>query len=158
MIRSPIQESCEEITAWIAGLQNAGNDPSALRRDRFHCQRRTDTPLASHRDSIQRAENYQGGERGCESGEQFDERIEQNINHQCWAPAEFVRDNAKQQCAERAHRQCNEKGGCDRGNISFEFGCDVTEDKNDDKEIKRIEGPTEKACQDCVALARSQAL
>jgi hypothetical protein len=61
-----------------------------------------------------------------------------------------VRHHAEEKCAQRPHCQGKEECGGNRWNIGFEFLRDVLQDEDNDKEIERVESPTEEARQDRV--------
>ncbi len=95
----------EQIATRIAGLQDARYEPARFRRNALHRQRGTHAPLAAHGDAEQGAQHQQHGQAGRKAGEQFDDRIRDDVDHQGRPTSDLVGESPEYQCAHGAHKQ-----------------------------------------------------
>src|SRR5262249_5717103 len=127
-----------------------------LSRQRFHRQRSAESPLASHSDPEQPAQNQKDREIRRERREQFHDRIENNVGHQRNAPAEFVAPPTEDERADRPHHQRQRDRKRDFRNALAELVTNWYEDEGNEKEIERVERPAKKAGDERVALIATQ--
>src|SRR5438105_2656777 len=93
----------------------------------------------------------------CEHGDSGTcERIENDVNHQRNASAKSIAQPSKDKGTERAHHQSDGDGEGDLRNCSAEIMCDRAKNKGQEKEIERVQGPSEKASDESVALCAAQ--
>ena len=147
-----IDDRGHEIAGRIAGLQQAGDEATGMRRNGFHRQRGADAPFAAHRDAVQRAQHDQHSQVRRKAGGELQHRIQQDVDHQRRPPAEAVGGAAENEGADRAHRQRQQDRVRDRGNVGMKFGGDVLQHEHQQKEVECIQRPSEKACRDHMLL------
>ncbi len=75
------------------------------RRHFLHRERRADAPFAAHADAEQRAQDQERRVVGREAGEHFDDREEDQVDHQRQPAAVAVGQQAEDERADRAERQ-----------------------------------------------------
>ena len=140
----------------IALLQNSGEQTARWGWQRFHGERRTQAPFPAHPDSEQGPQQQKRPEIGRERSQQFDDRIENDVDHQRKATAKSIAQPSKDEGTERAHHQSDGNGEGDLGDSSPELMCDRDKDKGQEEEIERIQGPPEKTRDKSVALCAIQ--
>src|SRR6266576_2137834 len=153
---APVNQCGQEIAEGVALLQNSREQTARLRRQRFHGERRAQAPFAAHSDPEQGAQQKKGCEIRGERGQQFDDRIKNNVDHQRNASATSIAQPAKDEGTERAHHQGDGDGEGDLLDGSSEIMCDWAKDKGQKKEIERVQRPSEKASDESVALCAAQ--
>jgi hypothetical protein len=147
-----VDDRGEKISGRVARLQEAGNKAACLRRDAFHGERCPNAPFAAHGDAVDRAQHQERGQVRREARGEFDQRVEQHVDHQGRPPAPAVGRTAEQEGADRPHRQGQQDGDGDVGHIGVEFPGDVREHENQQEKIERVERPSQEACGDHVFL------
>jgi len=123
-----------------------------MRRDRFHRERGADPPLATHRDAVKRAKHEKDRQVWREAGRKLDEGIEQNIDHQSGPPPPAVSGTPEEKGSDGPHRQRQQDGEGNFGNLGIEFMCDVLEHEHQEEEVEGVERPSEKARDDDAPL------
>ena len=91
-----------------------------------------------------------------ERGQQFDDRIKNNVDHQRDASSKPISQPSKDEGTERAHHQGDGDGEGDLLDGSSEIMCSRNKDEGKEKEIERVQGPSEKASDESVALCAAQ--
>src|SRR6478672_7560129 len=152
----PVNQRGQEIAEGIALLQNSREQTTRLRRQRFHRERCTKTPFATHPDPEQGPQQQKRREIRGERGQQFDDRIKNNVDHQRYASSKSIAQPSKDEGTEWAHHQGDGDGKGDLLDRSSEIMCDRAKDKGQEKEIERIQGPPEETRDKSVALCAIQ--
>ena len=140
-----VDDRSEKISGRIAGLQQSGYQTARLRRNGFHGQRRADAPFAAHGDAEDGAQDQERGEIRRETGCEFNRRIEQHVDHQSRPASPAIGSAAEDVGADRPHRQSEQDGEGDVGDLRAEFRRDVLEHENQEEKIESVERPTQKA-------------
>src|SRR6266403_2434188 len=153
---APVNQCGKEVAESIALLQNSGEQTARWGWQRFHRERRTQAPFAAHPDPEQGPQQQKRPEIGRERSQQFDDRIENDVNHQREATAKSIAQPSKDKGTERAHHQGNGDGEGNLRNCSAEIMCDRDKDKGQEKEIERVQGPSKKTSDESVALCAAQ--
>ncbi len=133
-------------------LQNSGEQTARERWQRFHRERRPQAPFAAHPDPEQSAQQQKCRKIRRERGQQFDDRIKNDVNHERNAAAKSIAQPSKDEGTERAHHQGDGDGEGNLWDGSPEIMRDRGKDKGKEKEIERVQGPSEKTSDECVAL------
>ncbi len=125
-------------------LQNAGCQAAEFGRNFFHGQRRAYAPFASHADSKESAQGQERPVAGRECGCDFDQRVEDEVDHERQAPAIAVGEQAEKKCADRAKYQRESDGKSHLGVRFVELLADGREAVDDQEVIEGVECPAEK--------------
>ena len=139
------RQRCEEITAGIAGLQQARDPASPFWRYGFHGQRTADTPLAAHGDAEQRSLNEESQQGRGQARQKFENGITQHADHQHRPAAEMVGEPAEDDSAKRAHRQRQGDRDRDSGDGHAKFLGDIAEHEDHQEEVESIQHPAQEA-------------
>ena len=154
----PVNNCREKKSESIPLLKNAGEKSARFRRQRLHRERCAESPFATHADAKQRAKDQEHGEIGRESGEQFDHRIEDDVDHQRDPASESIAQESEEQCTHWAHHEGEHAGEGDFRNCSPEFLPDRREDEGEQKKIERVERPAKETGDERVPLISRQRL
>ena len=133
----------EEISRGIPFLQHPGEEAAFLRRERLHRERRAESPFASHRNAVERAQHEKDGEVRRERGCEFDDRIECDVDHERRAAAVTIRNPAEDECPKRAAHERQRDRKRNLGDRAVKIRRDAHDDERDEKEVERIERPPE---------------
>src|SRR5438093_1236531 len=116
-----------------------------MRRQRFHRQRCSQAPFAAHPDSKKGAQKQKSCEirgKGCE---QFNNRIEHDVDHERDATTESVTEPAKDKRAQWAHHQRKSDRKSNLRDCLAEVMCDRNKDERQKEKVERVECPSEEA-------------
>jgi hypothetical protein len=147
-----VDDRSQEISGRVSRLQQSRHKASGLRRDRFHGERGAHPPFAAHGDAEQGAQDEQDREVWRETRGKFEDRVQQHVDHQGRAASPSVGRAPEQIGADRPHRQGQQNGESDLGNIGAEFLGDVLEDEHQKEKIKSVQRPPQEACGNDVPL------
>ena len=86
----PVDQRRQQIPDGVALLQNSGEQSAGLRGQRFHRERCAQAPFPAHADAEEGAQDQENGKVRSERGQQFHDRVENDIDHQGNAAAELV--------------------------------------------------------------------
>src|SRR6266446_5688826 len=153
---APVNQCGKEIAESIALLQNSGEQTPRWGWQSFHRERRTQAPFAAHPDPEQGPQQQKRPEIRGERGQQFDDRIKNDVDHQRNAATKSIAQPSKDEGTERAHHQSDGDGEGDLLDGSSEIMCDWAKDKGQEKEIERVQGPPQKTSDESVALCTVQ--
>src|SRR5207237_2526105 len=119
-------------------------------------ERCAQAPFAAHPEPEQGPQQQKRPEIGRKRSQQFDDRIENDVNHQRKATAKSIAQPSKDKGTERAHHQSDGDGEGDLLNGSSEIMCDWAKDKGQKKEIERVQAPSKKTSDESIALCAAQ--
>src|SRR6266513_2077886 len=153
---APVNQCGKEVAESIALLQNSGEQTARWGWQRFHRERCAQAPFAAHSDPEQGAQQQKRCEIRGERGQQFDDRIKNNVDHQRNASAKSIAQPSKDEGTERAHHQSDGNGEGDLLDGSSEIMCDWAKDKGQKKEIERVQAPSKKTSDESIALCAAQ--
>ena len=148
--------SGKDVPERIAALQYSGKNPAQSWRDGFHRQRSPNAPLAAHPDAIERAHHQEKCEIGRESARQLHHGKENHVGHQRDAPAIPVGHQAENESPDWPHHQRHKQRGDDRLFSYMKFRGKPVNQEDDNKEVERVERPSQKGCSHRVRLARTR--
>src|SRR6185437_6331161 len=135
----------DQVAAGIASLQNAGDQAAGAHRHGLEGEGRADSPLAPHRDAVERPQRDEYIQRRREGGGELHDRVEQNAGHERRPAAITVTEAPKEKGAHRPHRQSRKERYRHRGDAGPEVHGQTRNDENDEKVIERIQHPSEEA-------------
>ena len=95
----------QQIANAISALHNSRQHSPPLSRSIFHSQRRANSPLAAHADSIDRPQNQKHRVIRRKPAEQLDDGKEHHIRHQRLAPSITVGQQSEDERSYRPHHQ-----------------------------------------------------
>lgn len=136
-----VDDRREQIAERVAFLQQPREGTAGVFGDRLHRERRTDAPLAAHRDAVERAQQDERGEVRRERRRELDDRIEDDVDHQRPAATVTIGGPAEDQRAEWPQHQRHRDREGDRGNRLHELFGDGAHDEDEQKEVERVEHP-----------------
>src|SRR5579885_293456 len=155
-IKQKVSGCGEKIAARIARLQEARHEAAGAGRNRFHGERGPDAPFAAHGNAKCKPQKEKEGEVWSKGGEELEEREKQNVCNQRRAAPITVRNQAKEERAERPCRQGEGDRRGNRGQRGSKIAGGILKDEDEDKEVEGIEGPAKIARHCGAALSRGE--
>ena len=148
----PVNHRRKEKAKRVALLQNPRGQPPRPGGQTFHRERGAEPPFSAHPDPVERAENQKHGVARRKSGQQFHQRIENDVHHQRDAPAEPIAQEPEDERAQRAHHEGEGDCECHLHDRNRKRGSDILDHEGEEKKIERVERPAEEAGEECPAL------
>src|SRR6266704_6504344 len=149
-IDNAIGSSSEKEAECVSLLQQSRKKSAPSRRHRFHGERCSDSPFASHADAVEQAQNEKNFVVGSEAGKNYKERVIENVEDQRNAPAIAVREQAENERSHPARGQARGDRQGNRRDVGAEYLRNRSENKGQDEEIEGVQRPAQKAGQDGV--------
>src|SRR5207302_8906952 len=152
-IDKPVRPRRQQESQRVALLQQSGNQPPPFCGDGFHVTRSSHATLASHSDDIEQAQDKKDPIVRSESGENFNQRVIQDVDNQRNAPPVAIRQQTEDNRSNPSRGEARSDGQRHRRDGLAKFRRDGRQNKRQDEKIERVECPAEKSGQDCVVSA-----
>src|SRR5689334_4800531 len=118
--KTRVDEEChssrQKVSARISFLQQAGKYSAPFWRDGLHRERRPNSPLSAHADSVQKPQHEEDLVARSQPGQHCYEGVEDDVQHERQASPVVVSHYAEYQCAHGSHGKARGQRECDLGN------------------------------------------